>query len=448
MDAYRIFIVEDDLVTAKVLKQHLLRNNDTEVEVFQDGQSFLDRLHENPDIISLDYLLPDFTGMELLRKIRKFNADIPIIIVSAQQDIHTAVKLVQLGAYDYVVKDKNMKSRLYSLIEKLKENLQLQRKISFLEQEIGRKFQFRDMIKGNSPAMLHVFELIEKASKTNITVSINGETGTGKELVAKAIHFNSKRKAEPFVAVNVSAIPAELIESEMFGHEKGSFTGASSRRIGKFEEADKGTLFLDEIGDMDIGMQTKLLRVLQEGELTRVGGNQVIKTDVRVLVATHKNLSQEVRKGNFREDLYYRLLGMPIELPPLRQRDNDIVLLARFFVQDFCDKNQMKSKAISAEAIEKLKRYPFPGNVRELKAMIELACVMTNDDKIDAEDISFRSNLTIDELLNDECSLQEYNLRIVKHFLRQYDNNIKEVAEKLKIGKTTIYRMLKKDDEG
>ncbi len=447
MDAYRIFIVEDDLVTAKVLKQHLLRNNDTEVEVFQDGQSFLDRLHENPDIISLDYLLPDFTGMELLRKIRKFNADIPIIIVSAQQDIHTAVKLVQLGAYDYVVKDKNMKSRLYSLIEKLKENLQLQRKISFLEQEIGRKFQFRDMIKGNSPAMLHVFELIEKASKTNITVSINGETGTGKELVAKAIHFNSKRKAEPFVAVNVSAIPAELIESEMFGHEKGSFTGASSRRIGKFEEADKGTLFLDEIGDMDMGMQTKLLRVLQEGELTRVGGNQVIKTDVRVLVATHKNLSQEVRKGNFREDLYYRLLGMPIELPPLRQRDNDIVLLARFFVQDFCEKNQMKSKAISADAIEKLKRYPFPGNVRELKAMIELACVMTNDDKIDAEDISFRSNLTIDELLNDECSLQEYNLRIVKHFLRQYDNNIKAVAEKLKIGKTTIYRMLKKDDE-
>ncbi len=447
MDAYRIFIVEDDLVTAKVLKQHLLRNNDTEVEVFQDGQSFLDRLHENPDIISLDYLLPDFTGMELLRKIRKFNADIPIIIVSAQQDIHTAVKLVQLGAYDYVVKDKNMKSRLYSLIEKLKENLQLQRKISFLEQEIGRKFQFREMIKGNSPAMLHVFELIEKASKTNITVSINGETGTGKELVAKAIHFNSKRKAEPFVAVNVSAIPAELIESEMFGHEKGSFTGASSRHIGKFEEADKGTLFLDEIGDMDMGMQTKLLRVLQEGELTRVGGNQVIKPDVRVLVATHKNLSQEVRKGNFREDLYYRLLGMPIELPPLRQRDNDIVLLARFFVQDFCEKNQMKSKAISADAIEKLKRYPFPGNVRELKAMIELACVMTNDDKIDAEDISFRSNLTIDELLNDECSLQEYNLRIVKHFLRQYDNNIKAVAERLKIGKTTIYRMLKKDGQ-
>ncbi len=447
MDAYRIFIVEDDLVTAKVLKQHLLRNNDTEVEVFQDGQSFLDRLHENPDIISLDYLLPDYTGMELLHKIRKFNADIPIIIVSAQQDIHTAVKLVQLGAYDYVVKDKNMKSRLYSLIEKLKENLQLQRKISFLEQEIGRKFQFRELIKGNSPAMLHVFELIEKASRTNITVSINGETGTGKELVAKAIHFNSKRKAEPFVAVNVSAIPAELIESEMFGHEKGSFTGASSRHIGKFEEADKGTLFLDEIGDMDMGMQTKLLRVLQEGELTRVGGNQVIKPDVRVLVATHKNLSQEVRKGNFREDLYYRLLGMPIELPPLRQRDNDIVLLARFFVQDFCEKNQMKSKAISADAIEKLKRYPFPGNVRELKAMIELACVMTNDDKIDAEDITFRSNLTIDELLNDECSLQEYNLRIVKHFLRQYDNNIKEVAEKLKIGKTTIYRMLKKDDE-
>ncbi len=445
MDPYKVFIVEDDLIIGKVIRQHLIKNTDIEVEIFSDGQSFLNNLYKNPDMISLDYLLPDYTGMELLKKIKKYNANIPIIIVSAQQDIHTAVELVKMGAYDYVVKDKNMKSRLNSLVEKLKEHISLQRKISYLEEEIGKKYEFRKSIKGNSDAMLKVFQLIEKASNTNITVSVSGETGTGKELVAKAIHYNSNRKSHSFVAINVTAVPPELIESELFGHEKGSFTGAESRRIGKFEEANKGTLFLDEIGDMDLNMQTKLLRVLQESEVTRVGGNNRIKLDVRVIVATHKNLKQEVRKGNFREDLYYRLLGLPIELPPLRKRDNDAVLLARTFLQDFCAANNMGAKALTPAAIDKIKRYPFPGNVRELKALIELAAVMSNDDKIKAEDISFNSALTIDDILTEECSLNEYNLLILKHFMKKYDNDIKIVAKKLEIGKTTVYRMLKKD---
>jgi two-component system response regulator AtoC len=254
------------------------------------------------------------------------------------------------------------------------------------------------------------------------------------------IHPGGKR---PFVAVNVSAIPKELMESELFGHEKGAFTGASSKRIGKFEEANKGTLFLDEIAEMDLTMQSKLLRVLQEKELNRVGGNQLVKIDLRVIVATHKNLLEEVRKGNFREDLYYRLLGLPIELPPLRDRGSDVLLLAKFFIDEFCKENKMQKITITPAAQEKLMKYPYPGNVRELKAIIELAAVMTNDSVINEEDINFHSTSSMTDLLLQETTLEEYTRRIIRSYLKKYDNNIILVAKKLGIGKSTIYRMKK-----
>ena len=449
MEPLKIFVVEDDEVTAKVLAESLLREGNCEVEIFANGTLLLDNLYKNPDVITLDYYLPDYNGRELFKRIKKFNPDIPVIIVSGQQDISTAIDLLHKGAYDYVVKDRNMRTRLTSLIQKIEEKKKLEAKISELEEELGRKYLEHNPLKGNSPVMQKVFELIQKAARSNITVSITGETGTGKELVAKAIHYNSSRKKGKFVAFNVAAIPKELVESELFGHEKGSFTGAVSRRLGKFEEADQGTLFLDEIADMDLSMQVKLLRALQEGEFTRVGGNEVIKFDARLIVATHKNLAQEVKAGNFRADLYYRILGLPIELPPLRERGNDILLLARYFLDDFCQKNGIAPKSLSPAAQEKLLTYSFPGNVRELKALMELACVLASGQVIDANDINLDTQKSSQPGLDfsREKSLDEYIDDIVKYYLIKYHGSVKDVAERLNVGKTTIYRMLKKNPE-
>lgn len=441
-DPFRIFIVEDDIIFAKIISHHLSLNPDNEVEIFPDGKSLLKNLYKNPALISLDYNLPDMTGLEVLKQIKEFNPDTPVVIVSGQQDVATAIELLKKGAYDYILKDQDTKERMWNIIKNIRENVELRQKIAILEEEIGRKYEVNNLIKGNSPAINKVFILIEKAARTNITVSIYGETGTGKELVAKSIHHASARRKKPFVAVNVTAIPKELIESEMFGHEKGAFTGANNRRIGRFEEANHGTIFLDEIGDMDLNMQSKLLRVLQEEEVVRVGGNENVKLDVRVIVATHKNLQELVRKGEFREDLYYRLLGLPINLPPLRERGSDIALLARFFVDEFCQKNKLGKLSISPKAIEKIQQYPFPGNVRELKAIMELAAVMTNTDIIEASDITFSTASASQDFLYEETTLEEYNKKIINHFLQKYDNKVRLVARKLDIGKTTIYRLM------
>ncbi|MDA3942203.1 MAG: sigma-54 dependent transcriptional regulator [Bacteroidetes bacterium] len=443
MDAFRIFIVEDDMLYGEMLRHHLALNPDNEVHLYKNGEECLKNLYREPSMVSLDYSLPDMSGLDVMRRIKKEHPEIPVIIVSGQEDISTAVTLLREGAYDYFVKDDDVKDRLWNVIKKIRENLQLRSEISYLKEEIGRKYEFRNVIKGNSPSIKQIFSLIEKSIKTNISVSITGETGTGKELVAKAIHYNSNRAKKPFVAVNVSAVPRELIESEMFGHEKGSFTGATTRKIGKFEQAIGGTIFLDEVAEMDLNMQTKLLRVIQERELTRVGGNDLIKIDVRLIVATNRILSDEVKKGNFREDLYYRLLGLPIELPPLRYRGNDIILLAKYFVDEFCQENKMKKLSITESAQQKLMKYHFPGNVRELRAIIELAAVLTDTDKVDETHISFNSVDAAGNLLMEENTLAEYTRQIITYYLQKYNNNVLLVAKKLDIGKSTIYRMIK-----
>ena len=248
------------------------------------------------------------------------------------------------------------------------------------------------------------------------------------------------------MAVNIAAIPHDLLESELFGHEKGAFTGAINKRIGKFEEANGGTIFLDEIGEMDLQLQAKLLRVLQEKEVTRIGSNQPIKINARIIVATHRNLAEEVKAGNFREDLYYRLLGLPIELPPLRERENDIVLLAKYFVDDFARENKMGKIQITPEAQKKMMNYRWPGNVRELKAVMELAAVMADDGKIEERNINFNSTSSMDNLITEETTLKDYTARIIQHFLDKYDRNVVKVAKKLDIGKSTIYRMIKNDE--
>jgi transcriptional regulator with PAS, ATPase and Fis domain len=291
--------------------------------------------------------------------------------------------------------------------------------------------------------MQRVFTLLEKSAKANITVSITGETGTGKELAARAIHFNSDRMKKPFVAINVAAIPKELIESELFGYEKGAFTGADQSKSGKFEEANQGTIFLDEIGEMDLNMQSKLLRVLQERELSRLGSNKTIPIDIRLIVATHRNLLKEVEEGRFRQDLYYRLLGISIDLPPLKERGNDIVMLSKSFIGEFCKLNNLPIKELSQSAIDKLLKYNYPGNVRELRAVSEVAVVMSESDVLDANDIQFNQRNEIEDFMQEELTIDEYNSRIINWYLRKYNNNVLLVADKLKMGKSTIYRMLK-----
>lgn len=385
------------------------------------------------------------TGADILSEITKVLPKTHVIIISGQNDINTAVKLLKDGAYDYIVKGPDTRERLEKIIKNIHESDQLREENLFLRNVVKKKYDFRNLIKGNSREIEHVFDLMAKAIQTNISVSITGETGTGKELIAKGIHYNSTRSNKPFVAVNISAIPETLIESELFGHEKGAFTGADARKIGKFESANGGTLFLDEIADLDINIQTKLLRVIQERELTRLGGNETIPIDVRIITATHKKLSNLVAENKFRQDLFYRLLGLPIESPPLRERGNDVILLAKYFVNEFCKENGLPLKRMSNEVTNKLLAYPFPGNIRELKAVMELACVLTNDENIEAEHLNMSIKEDVTNLLAKEKTLEEYTEEIITHFLNNYNNNVRLVASKLNIGKSTIYRMLQKN---
>jgi two-component system response regulator AtoC len=445
-NAFKIFILEDDVWYGSMLYHYLSLNPEYEVKRFDTTKEFFSRLHENPDVVTLDYSMPDSNGTAVLKRIKDFSRNIQVVMISGQEDVGTAINLLKNGAFDYIVKDDDTKDRLWNAILHLREIAGLKQEVEELRTEVGQKYDFSQMILGKSDSIKRIYALMEKACKTNITVSVTGETGTGKEVVSKAIHYNSDRHKMPFVAVNVAAIPRELIESELFGHEKGAFTGAVTRRIGKFEEADKGTLFLDEIGEMDINLQAKLLRVLQEKEITRVGDNSVIPINARIIVATHKNLLEEVKNKRFREDLYYRLIGLPIELPPLRERGSDILILAKHYTDHFCKENRLAKKVFSAEAQQKLLHYPFPGNVRELKSMMELSVVMADNETIEASNITFNSSGSISNLLSSETSLKEYNNMIIQHYLNKYDSDVLLVAKKLDIGKSTIYRMLKNEE--
>jgi two-component system response regulator AtoC len=446
-EKFLVFVVDDDEWYRELLTFNLEDNPDYTVQAFPDATSCLAELHQNPDVITLDYRLPDMEGSVALPKIKEFNSEIEVVVVSEQDSIDTAVELLKMGAYDYITKGNDIRDRLMNTVHNIRKKSSLKTRIQSLQREVEQRYDFQKSIIGTSPAIKRVFKLMEKAIKTNITVAVTGETGTGKELVAKAIHFNSPRKSQPFVAVNMAAIPSELLESELFGHEKGAFTGAVNRRIGKFEEAHGGTLFLDEIGEMDVTFQAKLLRVLQEREVVRIGSNKVIKIDCRIIIATNRNLMEEVKDHNFREDLFYRLRGLPIELPPLRERGNDILLLARYFLDQFCEENQLDPMAFTPEAQKRLLAYAYPGNIRELKSIVELAAVMANDHEITEEEITFSSHDPLPDALSQELTLKEYNHRILDIYLKRYEGDKKLVAEKLDIGLATIYRMLKDREE-
>ncbi len=438
----KIFIVEDDLWYSSMLEYYLSLNPDYVIQKFDSAKAALAKMHEKPDVVTLDYSMPDMTGDQILTQIKESSPETKVIVISGQEDVKIALDMLKKGAYDYIVKDEDAKDRLWNSIINLRENVELKRELETLKEEVGRKYDFSNAIIGNSPVIQRVFGMMEKAAKTNITVSVTGETGTGKELVAKSIHYNSPRKGQSFVAVNLAAIPKDLLESELFGHEKGAFTGAMARRIGKFEESSKGTLFLDEIGEMDINMQAKLLRALQEKEIVRVGSNEVVKIDVRIIVATHRNLLEMVKNGTFREDLYYRILGLPINLPPLRERENDVLIIASYLMDNFCKENKLPRKSLTTEAKKKLMAHAFPGNVRELKSVIELACVMADEKDIDAEHLNVSSQNVMGDIMMKEATLKEFTNKFIQLFLDKYNYDVLKVARKLDVGKSTIYRMI------
>jgi two-component system response regulator AtoC len=388
----RIFVVEDNEFFATLIKQKLELNDKNEVTLFFNGDDFRKSLHLNPDIVVLDYNLPNDNGIDLLKEIKNFNDDIRTILLSGQEKVEIVIEAFENGAEEYIKKDDNALTMLDLKVQKHSSNVNLRKEVDVLRDQIIDRNRY-DRIIGESPAILKVLRLIQKVEKTNMLALITGESGTGKELVASAIHYNSARKNRPFVAVNVAAIPEDLIESELFGHERGAFTGADSKRIGKFEEANEGTIFLDEIGEMDVHMQTKLLRVLQESKITRLGSNKEIPLNVRVIAATNKNLAQRVKDGKMREDLYYRLQGFLIHLPPLRDRGNDILLLARIILKQFCDSNRMPVKSFSSDSLKDMMKHPWSGNVRELKAFIERAVLISDGEVIETEDLIFSQEI-------------------------------------------------------
>ncbi|MCI4667037.1 MAG: sigma-54 dependent transcriptional regulator [Bacteroidia bacterium] len=385
----RVFVIEDDLIFGKIIQRKLEQADDSlDVRVFKSGEDFFNNIHLNPEIVSIDYNLPDMNGLEILKKIRQYDEDISTVILSGQEKVEVVVEAYTNGASQYIIKNENALVELSNVVKHLSSHVNLKKEVEELRQTVADRAKYSNVV-GESAGIMKVLRLIQKVEKSNILVLVTGESGTGKEVIANTIHYNSPRKKKPFVAVNVAAIPADLIESELFGHEKGAFTGATGRRIGKFEEANGGTIFLDEIGEMDINLQTKLLRVLQESAITRLGSNREIKLDVRVLAATNKNLNERVRAGLFREDLYYRLQGFLIHLPPLGARGNDIVILAKHFLNNFIKSNKMAEKHFTKDALQELLNHSWPGNVRELKAMVERAVLISDTNEITSDDLIF-----------------------------------------------------------
>lgn len=383
----KLFIIEDDVMVATLMKQSLAKY-DHEITHFTTAEECIQHLHLNPDIITVDYNLPGMNGIELMGRIKSYNSAIMVVLVSGQETLDVVVESYKGGASEYIIKNDNLFVNLENSIKNLSMNVVLKKEVEFLKDQIIDRHKYSNIL-GNSNPVLRVLKLIQKVEKNNIMVLVTGQSGTGKELVAKALHYNSPRSRKAFVTVNMGAIPEDLIESELFGHEKGAFTDARERRIGKFEEANEGTIFLDEIGEMNLHLQTKLLRVLQEKEITRIGSNKIIKLDFRMIAATNRNLALEVKEGRFREDLFYRIQGFLIHLPPLKERGDDVILLAKSFLTEFSKNNKTEQVHLSKEASKFMLEYEWPGNIRELKAVMERAALLCENNTIQIDDLMF-----------------------------------------------------------
>jgi DNA-binding NtrC family response regulator len=379
-----VLIVDDEVGTRESLK--LILKKDYDVLLAKDAEeAFLQIKEQTPDVILLDIILPDQDGLRVLEKIKKNDSDSIIIMITATKTVKTAVEAMKLGAFDYITKPFDV-DELRLIVSRALSTQALQKEVQYLREEVDRSFGFGDLI-GKSKAMREIFSLVRQVADSKSTILVMGESGTGKELVSRAIHFHSNRKTQPFVTINCAAIPETLIESELFGHERGAFTHAIEKKLGRFEIAHQGTLFLDEIGELSLTTQAKILRFLQEREFNRVGGSKTIKVDVRLITATNKDPNQLIKQGRFREDLYYRINVVPIVLPPLRDRREDIPLLLDHFIQKFNSENNKHVKGVSEESLAILMDYDWPGNVRELENLIERAVTLTSNGYIQPNEL-------------------------------------------------------------
>ena len=450
-----IYIVDDEPAVAQVVSHWVTNRWGYTGKVFTTGKQALDEMGELPDLVLLDIMLPEIDGIEVLKQIKAQYPEMPVIMLSAQAQVDTAVETLRIGASDYFSKPIDF-PKLGTSIKHALEMSELTREVKRLREVVESEVQFENIL-SNDGLMQEVFKLVNKVKDSDITVLIQGESGTGKELIARAVHFNSKRKAKPFVVLNCAAIPRELLESELFGHERGSFTGAVQRRIGKFEQADGGTLFLDEIGEMDPALQAKLLRVIQTGEFERVGGNESLRSNVRILAATNRDLKKAVQAKEFREDLYFRLSSFPIVLPPLRQRRSDVLLLAEHFLKRFAEKEAKGKMTFSRHALNRIYQYPWPGNVRELENAIERAVVVAEGKTVTENDLPIAVKAFSTPEPGDAASpslafddtqpimpFERLKEAAIRHALKLTEGNIVEAAKRLGIGRATLYRMMKR----
>ncbi|MCP4754620.1 MAG: sigma-54-dependent Fis family transcriptional regulator [Proteobacteria bacterium] len=445
-----VLIVDDDEAHRTMLLT-LLQGWGYETFEADDGSTAIGRVEARSfDLILMDNRMLKVSGLEALEKIKALKPALPVVIMTAYSSIEIAVEAIKKGAYDYLTKPLDF-DKLKLIMERAVEHVQLKEENRLLKENLGRRFDNRNII-GQSPAMADLMETVRQVAPAEATVLIAGESGTGKELVAGAIHFNSPRKNKPFIKINCAAITETLLESELFGHEKGAFTGADRRKDGRFLQADGGSLFLDEIGEMPLAMQVKLLRVLQEKEVTRVGGESVVKVDVRVVTATNKNLSEMVENGSFREDLYYRLNVVALEIPPLRARKDDIPLLAHHFLKLFAEKNQKLIKGFDPQTLDRLQTYHWPGNIRELMNTIERGVVLTHGDYLSEDDLPPMKNQPAESLESPSTiretgtivPLEQVEKTTILNALRTTGGNKSETARKLGITRKTLHQKLKK----
>ncbi len=446
----KILIVDDDTAHRVMLKVNLLEAG-YEILEADDGDEVLPVLLEQEvDLILMDLRMQRMDGMEAIKLLQKAGRPEPIVVITAFSSVESAVEAMKYGAMDYVTKPVDIHS-LKLTVEKALNFEALRGENEELKKRLGEQFDFQNII-GRSPAMEQVFETLSLVAPSDATVLINGESGTGKELIAGSLHHNSKRKEQPFIKLNCAALNENLLESELFGHEKGAFTGADTRRTGRFEQADRGTLFLDEIGDMSAQTQAKILRILQEGELERLGGGETIKVDVRLVAATHRDLKAMVEEGTFRQDLFFRLSVVPIELPPLRQRTEDIPALADFFLKRYATNNQKDIKGFHPQALMLLARYEWPGNIRELENSIERAVILCLGEQITPKELppqmlpdGFK---TLESLGNRQGgpSLKDVEREAIRTTLKQTDGNKSKTARILGVARQTLLNKIKEYD--
>ena len=438
----KILIVDDEKVVRESLF-HWFEEDNYQVETAEDGEIALQKYEkEKFDLLLVDMKMPGMSGLDLLSKIKAIDKDALIILITAFASVPTAITALKTGAFDYVTKPVDP-DELTHLVKKALEQRALKIENTQLKENIDEIIKPDNLI-GESFQMKKIYELVQSVAHTDTTVLIRGDSGTGKELVAKAIHINSSRKYFPIITVNCGALTESLLESELFGHEKGSFTGAQFKRKGKFEMADRGTIFLDEIGSISLKMQIELLRIIETKQFNRVGGNELIKSDFRVITATNEPLEELVKAGKFREDLYYRLNVFTIVIPPLRERRDDIPLLVNFFINKFSTAMNKKIKSVSKEAMDFLINHNWPGNVRELENAIERAMVVGKTNSIIVEDLPFHVSSNNFEFNNEEKSLSSMERKYIFNILNENSWNISKAAQILEIDRVTLYNKISK----